>query len=255
MARDNEFELIEEDFSDREKKKKEKKPKQKKEKASGDKKKSGLPKSTKILLILITAAILITVGILLWYFFFNPPKLEDVYDRVVYLVEESKEINTVFYGPGLPVHDTEGDYANFTHLYFGFEYKGSYEIVTDQSKFISVMAIQNKAEQIYSRDYLNNVLYPFAFTGYAVDNVGGNIAVARYLEDQDWIYRSMSDDNYLTGTRVYDYSTMKIAYPGNSKSFYVTMDSWMEGSPDKVEKVRLRFVLQDGEWYLDSFTG
>lgn len=253
MAQNNEFEFIEEESSP--KPKKEKKPKQKKEKSPKDEKKAGLPKSTKILLISVSAVVLVLVCVLLWYFFFSPPKLEDVYDRVVYLVEESREINTVFYGPGLPVHNINSDYANFTHLYFGFEYRGSYEIVTDQAKFISVMAIQSKAEQVYSKNYLDTVLYPFAFTGYAVDNVGGNIAVARYLEDEDWIYRSTSDENYLDGIRVYDYSTMKIAYPGNAKAFYVTMDSWLEGSPDKIEKIRLHLVLQDGQWYLDSFTG
>lgn len=253
----NEFEFIEEEFSSKKKEKPSKGEKKllKKEKSSNGEEKNGLSKSTKILLFSIGAAVLILVCILLWYFFFSPPKLEDVYDRVVELVEESQEINTVFYGPGLPVHDINGDYANFTHMYFDFQYKGSYEIVTDQAKFISVMAIQNKAEQIYSRDYLENVLYPFAFTGYAVDNVGGNISVARYLEDEAWIYQAVSGENYLKGTRVYDYSTMKIAYPGNAKAFYVTMDSWLESSPEKIERVRLRIVLQDGQWYLDSFTG
>jgi hypothetical protein len=255
MANKNEFEFIEE-FPEEEKKPKVKKePKPKKEKAPKEAKQTGLSKSTKILLASISAVVLISVVVLLWYLFFSPPKLEDVYDRVVELVEESQEVNTVFYGAGLPVHDSNGDYADFTHMYFDFKYKGSYEIVTDQAKFISVMAIQNKAEQVYSKSYLENVLYPFAFTGYAVDNVGGNIAVARYLEDEEWIYRATSGKNYLEGTRIYDYSTMKIAYPGNSKAFYVTMDSWLEENPDEIETVRLRIVQQDGQWYLDSFTG
>ena len=256
----NKFEIIEEEFP--EKKKREKKPKKEKkekpavgEESLEEERRVGLSKSTKILIFSISAVVLITVGILLWYFFLSPPKLEDVYDRVVDLVEESQEINTVFYGPGLPVHPTNGEYADFTHMYFNFPYKGSYEIVTDQSKFISVMAIQVKAEQVYSKSYLESVLYPFAFTGYAVDNVGGNISVARYLEDEEWIYQATSGENYLEGTRVYDYSTMKVSAFGNSKAFYVTMDSWLEGSPDKIEKVRLRIVQQDGQWYLDSFTG
>ena len=252
----NEFEWIEEDLPAEKKRekapKKEKRPKRER-KPVGEKK--GLSKSTKLLLIIISVVVLITVCVLLWYFFFSPPKLEEVYDRVVELVEESKEVNTVFYGPGLPVHSINSDYANFTHMYFGFSYYGSYEIVTDQSKFISVMAIQEKAERIYSQKYLESVLYPFAFTGYAVDNVGGNVSVARYLEDEEWIYLATSGKNYLEGTRVYDYSTMKISYPGNAKAFYVTMDSWLESSPDKIEKIRLRIVQQDGQWYLDSFTG
>lgn len=253
------IEFIEEiEVEEKEKKvkkpKKEKKPKEPKE--PKDIKNSGFHKTTKILVLSVSAVVLITVGILVWYFFFSPPKLETVYDRVVELVEDSQEVNTVFYGAGLPVHDTNGDYAEFTHMYFGFMYKNQYEIVTDQSKFISTIAIKEKAEQVYSKDYLEKVLYPFAFTGHAVDNAGGNVSVARYLEDEEWIYQSVSEEsNYIKGTRIYDYSTMKIAYPGNSKAFYVTMDSWLEESPDQIEKVRLRIVLQDGQWYLDSFTG
>ena len=253
------IEFIEEiEVEEKEKKvkkpKKEKKPKEPKDPKNF--KNSGFQKTTKILIICISAVVLITIGILVWFFFFNPPKIETVYDRVVELVEESQEVNTVFYGAGLPVHKTNGDYAEFTHLYFGFKYKNQYEIVTNQSKFISTIAIREKAEQIYSKDFLEKVLYPFAFTGHAVDNVGGNVSVARYLDDEEWIYQSISeDDNYLKGTRIYDYSTMKVSINGNSKAFYVTMDSWLEESPEKVEKIRLRIVLQDGEWYLDSFTG
>ncbi len=248
-----EFEEIEE-IEEIERIEKVKKPKKKPERVKGEKTK--MKKGTKILILSISLLVVISLGILVWRLFFSAPKLETVYDRIVELVEESQEVNTVFYGAGLPVHDIEGDYAEFTHLYFNFPYNGSHEIVTNQSKFISTMAIQEKAEQVYSKDFLENVLYPFAFTGYAVDNAGGNVSVSRYFEDEDWIYQSTDEGkNLLSGTRIYDYSTMKISYPGNSKAFYVTMDSWLESDPDNVETVRLRIVLQDGEWYLDSFSG
>ena len=47
-----------------------------------------------------------------------PPELYQVYDRMVELIEASKEINTVLYGVGLPVYHQGGDYANYNQLYY-----------------------------------------------------------------------------------------------------------------------------------------
>ena len=35
------------------------------------------------------------------------PKLEDVKERFIYLIENSKEINSIFFGSGLPVYERE----------------------------------------------------------------------------------------------------------------------------------------------------
>ena len=56
--------------------------------------------------------------------------------------------------------------------------------------------------------------------------------------------------------RIYDYSTMKIVRPSNGEACYVSMNSWMPDSPDVISTNPIRLVLQDdGQWYLDSFTG
>jgi len=184
------------------------------------------------------------------------PKVEDIYDRVVELVEGANELNTVFYGVGLPVYPTDSEYANLTKMYYNFEHEGSYEMVTPYSKFASVDQIKEMAEKIYSKAYLEEVVYPTLFTGHAVQGINDvQVSAARYMEDQTWIYQSVEDSTLYTGMIVYDYSTMKVVRPSKKDSCYVTMNAWMENTPDKVTEIRLKLVLQDGNWYLDAFTG
>ncbi|MBR2926673.1 MAG: hypothetical protein IKC31_03750 [Clostridia bacterium] len=184
------------------------------------------------------------------------PKIEQIYDRVVELVEASHEINTVFYGAGLPVYARDSLYAEFSHLYYNFSQNG-YEIVTDYAKFLTIHDIKTAAEKVYSKAYLEEVLYPMAFEGHAITGIGGvEVAMAKYREDEQWIYQSEDAQPLYAGMIVYDYSTMKITRPSNAKACYVTVNAWNEDEPQAVRSVRLRLTLgDDGNWYLDSFTG
>ncbi len=188
----------------------------------------------------------------------SKPKEEDIYDRVVYLVEGAKELNTVFYGAGLPVYAADSDYAEFTHMYFNFPYAGSYESVMENTKFLSVDAIKQRAALIYSRAYCEEVLYPMAFDGHAISDSMGGMALshAKFYEDESWIYRTVLEDtNYLEGMRVFDYSTMKVVRPSNKKACIVEIRTWLEDTPNVVRTIQLRLVKQNGEWYLDSLAG
>ena len=189
----------------------------------------------------------------------RPPKVEEIYDRVVELIEASYELNTVFYGAGLPVYKSDSTYAEFTHMYYDFAYQGEYEIVSEYSKFLSDQAIRDAAEKVYSTAYLEDVLYPNAFVGYAIaDGTGGSAyAYARYLDESDSLYQTIHDKDYLTnGMRIYDYSTMKIVSPSKADAIYVSIESWLPSDPSNIMTDPIRLVLQDdGLWYLDSFTG
>lgn len=188
------------------------------------------------------------------------PKVEDIYDRAVELIEASYAINTVFYGAGMPVYPTDSAYAEFTYLYFGSQYAGEYEIVKDASLFSSVAAFKTEASKVYSAEYLEEVLYPYAFEGYMTDNgIGGAVMFdARYIEEDGVLYQSTDSGYNLMqnyGMRIYDYSTMTVVAPSNETMCFLEIESWLEGSPDRVTVNELRLVLQDGEWFLDSFTG
>ena len=94
-------------------------------------------KRKKLLIAALAILLVLAIGFAtVWFLFLRAPKVESLYDRVVELVEASYEINTIFYGAGLPVHRVDSAYANFTHLYFGFDYAGSYEIVTENAEYI-----------------------------------------------------------------------------------------------------------------------
>lgn len=189
----------------------------------------------------------------------RPPKVEDIYDRVVTLIEASYELNTVFYGAGLPVHESDSVYAEYTHMYYGFAMAGDYEIVSEHSKFASVDEIKKAAEKVYSKSFLEEVLYLGAFDGYAMEDGSGGAAVSssRYQEDGSGFYCSMDDMDYLKGdTRVYDYSTMKIISPSDGDACTLKIDSYLLSNPANVFSDTIRLVRQeDGLWYLDSFTG
>ncbi len=219
----------------------------------------GMMSKKKILIVAIAAILLVaTLGGVLVYLS-TIPKTDEIYDRVVELIEASYELNTVFYGEGLPVYKTDSAYAEFSHLYFDFQYVGDYEIVTEYAKFLSEEEIKSAAEKVYSKDYLEKVLYNSAFIGYAIEDGKGGAAFAepRYLEDNEWIYQSVEKNNYLNhGMRIYDYSTMKVVAPSTAKACYVSIESYLANQPDLVMQDTIRLVKQDdGLWYLDSFTG
>ncbi len=185
------------------------------------------------------------------------PELEEVYDRVVELVEASHELNTVFYGPGLPVYHFDSELAAAKGLYTDYKHQGSYEMVSEYAKFLTTDSVLEAAGMIYSTEYLSDELSTYAFTGYAQnDSIGGAIySYARYLEDDEWFYQSVADKPFYTAMRIYDYSTMVVEPNSRRDACYVSMDSWLEDDPDRVTVITLRLVSEDGEWYLDQFTG
>ena len=178
---------------------------------------------------------------------------EEIYDRVVELIDASYEINTVFYGDGLPVWKTDSEFAEFSHLYFDFPYKGDYEQVKHQSIFSSIEDIKSAASAVYSLDYLETVLFPAAFDGLAV---GDSVEAARYLEEKDILYQSTTNSFAIQGIPIYDYSTMKVSPVGKRGSCVVEIEYFLDVSPDLRQTASIRLSLEeDGQWYLASFTG
>ena len=189
----------------------------------------------------------------------SAPELEDVYDRIVYLIEESKEINTVIYGEGLPVYEIDSDYAKYTRLYGDESDRTdmiSYELVSEYAKFQSDTEIKEAAEKIYTDGCLK-AIYSYLFDGSSISDSQNGIVVekAKYNVGDAQFGQSRSDESLLTGTRIYDYSTIEIIQPSDAETIRISVDSWMESSPERIEKKELVLALVDGQWYLDSFAG
>lgn len=202
----------------------------------------------------LAVVILVVSGVLLFQHN-SAPRVEDIYDRMVYLIESSQEVNALIYGCGLPVWEDDSEYVEFMHVYYGLEPAQHYEIVTPNAKYFSVNQMKEEIEKIYSKEYLDEVIYRSIFDGYAIeDGVGGSVVgVARYYEEGNYLWQSKDFKTFYTGMRVYDYSSMQIRSLGKTDRCVVTLNSWLEDSPDQVETVEILIALQDGEWYLDNF--
>ena len=201
------------------------------------------------------AVIVLAVTCVLLFQCNSAPKIENIYDRMVYLLDSSQEVNALIYGCGLPVWEDDSEYVEFMHVYYGLETARNYEIVMPNAKYLSVQEMKEEIEKIYSKDYLEDVIYRSIFDGYAIeDGIGGSvIGVARYYEEDAYLWQSKDFKTFYTGMRVYDYSTMQIRSLGKTDRCVVTIDSWLEDEPENVENIEILITLQDGQWYLDNF--
>lgn len=189
----------------------------------------------------------------------SAPDIEEIRDRVEYLIEGAFEINEIFFGEGLPIFEG-GD-----EIYGEVE---GYDYISDDAKYRTVNQIKEAAEKIYSSDYLETV-YETAFQGYADPTVG--IITARFIEENGELLQSSDTETLYNGVCKYDYSTMKIVRPSNSKVVNIDITAWIEGGklPDASDDLndeysamisgqkytaRLTLVNQNGKWYLDTPT-
>ena len=176
------------------------------------------------------------------------PKLEDVKERFIYLIENSKELNTIYFGKGLPIYEREGILAEQKGVYYN-DTLTSYDKVMENSRYLSIDEIKERSEEIYSTEYLA-ALYETAFDGIMT---GSSSAYLRFFESADWIYQNTYATDFDLSERIYDYSTMQIVTPSNNEYVNVIIDSYTL-KDRKVKTVSLTFVYERGNWYLDSPT-
>lgn len=185
-----------------------------------------------------------------------PPELDDVRERIKYLLENSQEVNQLFWGEGLDVYSM--DDPEFEEMYSDVD-TATFEYVTPDSKYQSIDDIKNAAAKVYSSEYLEKV-YEAAFLGTTVE-VGDTVVVgtARYYDDENGLMQSVyvrrGDDSYVLihAKRIFDISTLKYETPSSGSYLNVSVDSWLEGDENNVVNITLQFSLApDGNWYLDS---
>ena len=177
------------------------------------------------------------------------PDIDEVYDRLVQVIEASHEVNVLLFGAGLPVY-TRGDAEDeLVHRYFGMSDE-SREFVTPYAKYNSIADMQAAIAAVYSTEYRES-LYESLFTGYAADEMSVMMP-ARFSEDDKFLYMSKYVDPLVKGVRVYDYASMEIVEYSHASRLRVSIMSYTEDHPDVWKKVYLSFVFENGDWYLDS---
>ena len=93
----------------------------------------------------------------------SAPKIDEVRDRIVYLIEGSKEINILFFGSGLPIYRRDGLIETELGVYYDDEYT-AYNKVMENTRFKSIDDMKKAAERVYSENYLD-AIYETAFEG------------------------------------------------------------------------------------------
>lgn len=178
----------------------------------------------------------------------DPPELCEVKDRLVYLIESSKEMNTLFFGKGLPVYKRGSELSERIRVY-GYNEVLYYDVIREQSDHLSVSAIKKDAEMIYSTEYLK-AMYETAFDGVVY---ASGAAYVRFYDNGDALYQNSSATDFGIYERIYDYSTMEIVEPSDSEYINVRVQTYSlkNGSSSTVE---LSFVKEGDAWYLNSPT-
>ena len=176
------------------------------------------------------------------------PELYEVKDRFVYLIEQSAELNVLFFGKGLPVYQRENKLTLRRGIYYT-DTLNAYNSVRENSKYASVADIKEAAEKIYSAKYLEQI-YESAIDGVVT---GNGSAYLRFYENEDWLYQNINATDFGLSQRIYDYSSMKILDISDEQNVTVTVDSYTLSDP-KIREVKLSFVYENGNWYLDGPT-
>lgn len=168
--------------------------------------------------------------------------------EAVYANEEEKA-----YAYVIPYTEKEYDY------YYKSTDPHDYDFVRHDAKYISISAIKEQAEKVYSKDYLSAV-YLGLFEGTPInDNESLKNLSARYYEhtSDDGSVTLMKSNTYkplVTEKRIFDLSTAEIVRPKRRNFVTVSVESYLESQPQNRETIRLTMILQDGVWMLDSGT-
>jgi len=165
------------------------------------------------------------------------------------LIEASYEINTIFFGEGLPTIGYDGS----------DELMGdSYSVLTEDSPYKTEAEIKEAALKVYTEEYCA-FLFEKAFIGQEVDFSNDDDSVvevvqipARYLTyEGELIVRNVEDEERLTLNRTYDTGNVTIGKKYRKK-VVISVPVFEDGVPAGDETFTLAYT-PDG-WRLDDPT-
>ena len=130
----------------------------------------------------------------------------------------------------------------------------NYDYVKLDAGYLCVDDIKKAAEKVYSKDYLNS-LYESMFTGVTT---GTAILYARYYDYEDTesgevsLVKNNRDKGYKLTDWTYDLDTMRMVEESNASFVTIEVERFATEDEGRRETAKLYFVLENGEWYLDS---
>ncbi len=169
-------------------------------------------------------------------------------------------------------YPTEFDESQYEYVY-NSDSPENYDYVRADCKYQDIQSIMALAESVYTQSYLKGEewkegdmgyggVYAAMFDGIAL---GTEISYARYRIDDSidgfYLLKSNEFEPFFTTHKTYDYSTMKIIKPSRANLVnieitavgrYIDYESFEVTTGEHT--VTLTFVLENGEWRLDTPT-
>lgn len=156
---------------------------------------------------------------------------------------------------------------------FEYEYSDGdnkyYDVVRLDCGYTTIDEIKALAEKVYSEDYLEGV-YSSVFDGIRTDfsDDTSTVLLARFIEEASdgedstlFLRQSNITEPLFESQHTYDFSTMKIRSPYSKDRVNVTIEGYGTYYSTKSNAivtewhtVKLSFVLENGQWRLDSPT-
>ena len=208
------------------------------------------PSQTSVVVkVAVIAAVVIAAVVGLLYGCLPQYDVSEVPDAAAELIEASYEINTVFFGDGLPTIGYDGI----------DELLGdSYSALSEDSPYKSEAEIKEAALKVYTEDYCE-FLFEKAFIGQNVDftdkddNITETVQIpARYLTyNGELIVRYVDEDEILKLNRTYDTSNVRIVKKYRKK-VVIGVQAFVDGVPDGEETFTLE--ITPSGWRLDDPT-
>ena len=143
-------------------------------------------------------------------------------------------------------------------LYYTDTDPQDYDYVRADADYLSVAEMKEKAESVYSDDYLATV-YQSLFEGISSEDENLKGLDPRYYEHTDdygnvYLMKSNTYEPLIREKRIYDLSTAEIVRPKRKNFVTISLESYLESTPDARQTVKLTLILQDNGWRLDRAT-
>lgn len=168
------------------------------------------------------------------------------------LIEDSFELNDIYFGKGLPVSAEDSEEAKKFAEDNGFDLQNiQFLPVTEESPYKSVEDIKEATLKVYSEDYCE-YLFSMAFEGYSTDD-GTSAVYAKYMEDEAGTLTARIDlaKNSLP-ERTYDYDSIKVKSKSEDMAVF-SVDSYLDGKKED-KPVEFTLVKSEDGWRLDTPT-
>jgi hypothetical protein len=176
------------------------------------------------------------------------PDIQEVYDRLVELIDQSVEVNVILFGAGLPVYERDSREDELIHRYYSLGDE-SVLMVSDYARYTSLEQMQAAIREVYSPTYADSLIETL-FTGYVAGD--GSVVAASYSEGTYGLLQSVSYQPLVSGVRIFNYSTMTILPTSTATYLHVSVSSRQDTPDSQWTTTSLSFALEDGTWYLDG---